>query len=100
MDYKDKVIEYTGTNFKTVMIGSIDAFEKEFAEELKDSDFKARFQGVRKKILDIGNDQKRRTERVLDKSQLRRGRYSYTFQPVSNFDSIKLEGILGDSNEG
>lgn len=42
---------------RTTMIGSIDAIEKVFAEEMNDPKFKSKFITLRKEILDLGNKQ-------------------------------------------
>lgn len=51
---------------KTVMIGSIDLFQIEFKEELKEKEFNDRFLKVREKILDLGNRQIRLEKRNKD----------------------------------
>ena len=83
MDYKGSVISKINKNFTTATIGALDAFEKEFSDLLEDPDFKERFETARKNILDIGNDQKRRSNRVLGKCAIDRPKYTYVFEPVS-----------------
>jgi hypothetical protein len=49
---------------KTTMIGSINAIEKAFSEEIEKSpEFKQKFILLRKEILDIGNQQIRLLKR-------------------------------------
>lgn len=55
---------FVENKLKTVMIGSIDLFQIEFKEELKEKDFNERFLKVREKILDLGNHQIRLQKRI------------------------------------
>jgi hypothetical protein len=96
MNYKESTIHKVEKNFMTTTVGAINAFEEEFRDLMENDEFKSRFQQVRKRILDIGNDQKRRSNRVLNKSTIERPRYTYVFEhtgeDISHYFGAKNEG--------
>lgn len=55
---------------KTTMIGSIDAIEKKFKEQIiNDPDFKIKFAELREEILNLGNRQIRLYKRGKDEER-------------------------------
>ena len=78
--YQENVVEHVSKSFDTTMIGALDAFEKEFSEEMKDKDFKERFKEARKRVLDLGNSNKRNVVKVLNQSTLVKSSYKYNFE--------------------
>ena len=69
--YKAEVIEYVDKCFTTTIIGALSAVEEEFDKD--------EFVLIRKKILDLCNDNKRRAVRLLQKSGIFKSQYSYLF---------------------
>ena len=78
--YKEQVTDHISKCFDTTMIGALDAFEKEFSEEMKESGFKEKFLQARKKLLDLGNSNKRNVREILNRSSLVKSSYHYTFE--------------------
>jgi hypothetical protein len=93
--YKESVIIKVEKNFMTTTVGAINAFEDEFGELMKDSEFAEKFQKARKRAFDIGNDQKRRSSRMLSKSIIEREKYNYQFTMGGQLSSDDLTQMIG-----
>lgn len=71
-DYKNKVISYVDKCFSTAIIGALASVENLIDKE--------EFPEIRKKILDIGNDNRRNAVRLLQKSGINKSQYSILFE--------------------
>jgi hypothetical protein len=93
--YKESVIIKVEKNFLTATVGAINAFEEEFGELLSDPELSQRFKNARKRAFDIGNDQKRRSNKMLSKSIIERERYQYQFDTADQMSADELSKIIG-----
>jgi hypothetical protein len=73
---KKRLLTITSKKIDTTMIGAINAIEKEFVKELSDPDFYDKFQQVRSKILDNGNNQKRNLAEEFEQYDIHWNRYT------------------------
>lgn len=71
-DYKNKVISYVDKCFSTAIIGALASVE--------DAVDKEEFPEIRKRLLDIGNDNRRNAIRLLQKSGIFKSQYSIIFE--------------------
>jgi len=95
LGYKDSVIINNEKNFMTTTVGAISAFEEEFGDLMNDPDFAEKFQRARKRAFDIGNDQKRRSTKMLGKSIISRQHYDYQFYVDKQMSADELSKIIG-----
>jgi hypothetical protein len=95
LGYKESVIINNEKNFMTTTVGAISAFEEEFGELMNDPDFVDKFQKARKRAFDIGNDQKRRSTKMLTKSIITRQHYDYQFYIDNQMSADELSKIVG-----
>lgn len=95
--YKESVIIKVEKNFMTTTVGAISAFEEEFGDLMDDPEFAERFQKARKRAFDVGNDQKRRSNRMLSKTSIERPRYDYRFHVDNQMTPDELTKIIGGS---
>jgi hypothetical protein len=95
LDYGQSVIMKNEKNFMTTTVGAVNAFEEEFADLLADQDFCEKFKRARKKAFDIGNDQKRRSTKLLGKSNISRKSYDYDFRIDGQMSPDQLSRIIG-----
>jgi hypothetical protein len=93
--YKESVIINIEKNFMTTTVGAISAFEEEFGDLMEDPRFVERFQKARKRAFDVGNDQKRKSNRMLTKLNIERPRYEYSFTVDRQMDPDELTKIIG-----
>lgn len=93
--YKESVIIKVEKNFMTTTVGAISAFEEEFGDLMEDPEFVERFQRARKRAFDVGNDQKRKSNRMLTKLSIERPRYEYSFTLDKQMDPDELTKIIG-----
>jgi hypothetical protein len=100
LDYKGSLLQKVDKNFLTVTIGAVNAFQEEFEDLLKDPEFNERFQAARKRVLDIGNDQKRKTNKLLSKAVIKRPQYDYRFSVDRQLTTDELSRIIGGEHEG
>lgn len=71
-EYKNKVISYVDKCFSTAIIGALAS-----VEDVIDKD---KFVEIRKRLLDIGNDNRRNAIRLLQKSGIFNAQYSVLFE--------------------
>tara|TARA_R110000824_G_scaffold143199_10_gene310790 strand:- start:1430 stop:1732 length:303 start_codon:yes stop_codon:yes gene_type:complete len=93
--YKESIIIKVEKNFMTTTVGAISAFEEEFGDLMEDPEFAQRFQKARKRAFDVGNDQKRKSNRMLSKLNIERPRYDYQFTVGEQMDPDELTRIIG-----
>jgi len=93
--YKESIIIKVEKNFMTTTVGAISAFEEEFGDLMEDPAFAEKFQRARKRAFDVGNDQKRKSNRMLSKLNIERSRYDYRFSVDKQMDPEELISIIG-----
>jgi hypothetical protein len=84
-EHKSRLNKTIDSKIVTTMIGALAAVEEGFAS-VWDQDHADLFQEVRKKILDLGNQQKRKIAEDLDNYDVKWNKFSITMPVISRRD--------------
>lgn len=94
-NYKAIVLDYIDKCFTTTIIGTISILEQELGPDFP----KEEFAKIRKRILDLGNDNRRNAGRLLHKSGIFKSQYSYVLEHVAPWEKDNIGKFFDKDQE-